>query len=143
MEMSPILQVALFLASLAVVVFVACVIPLAFQIRRNSDEVVRRLEAMKTDLEGLTTDTREMVQHVNNLCRQATQRVEEIGAITQTVRDWTTRAYHLVGEVGSALEPPVLTMARNIRALRSGVGVFLKTFMRHNHHTEHENEHWE
>src|SRR5712675_935757 len=105
MEMSIALQVALFLASLAIIVLVACVIPLGFQTRRNSEQMLRALNEFKADAHYVKQQTEELIRSLNELTRRANQQMDGVGQVVHTVQEWTKRADRLVDEVGSAIEP--------------------------------------
>jgi uncharacterized protein YoxC len=138
MEMSVALQVGLFLASLAIIVLVACVVPLGFQTRRNSEQRLRALNEFKSDAHFVKQQTEELIQNLNELSRRANQQMDDIGHIVRTARQWTDRVDRLVEEV----EPPVFALAPNLNLLRAGVGRFLQVFLHSNHRkpTQEKNE---
>src|SRR5262245_33926956 len=129
MEMSIVLQVALFLASLAIIVLVACVVPLAFQTRRNSEQMLRSLNEFRTDAHYIKQQTEELIRNLNELSRRANQQMDDVTHIVRTTREWTDRADRIVEEV----EPSVFALARNLNVLRAGVGQFLQVFLHSNH----------
>ena len=110
--MSAVLQVALGLASLAIVVLVACLVPMIFQFRR-------RLELL-----AVASD--------------------DMAHVARTLRRWSDQVDPLVGEVGSAIIPPVYTWVRNVNLLRTGAATFLQSFLgtpRSPQTTRKENDH--
>jgi uncharacterized protein YoxC len=136
MEISVALQIALFFASLSVIVLVACIVPIAFQTRRNSEQLLRTIEELKSNTQLLAQDSRELVRSLNDLCRRANQQMDELSQILRTAQQWTQRADRLVEEVGSAIEPPVFSLARNLNLFRTGATTFLRTLFHLNHHNQ-------
>src|SRR5882762_3084524 len=118
--MSITLQVALFLASLAIIVLVACLVPMAFLMRSHLNSLVRTAEQSKTDMQTLVHDSHELIRTVTDLSQRASRQLDEVDRVVATVREWTDRADHFVNEVGSVVEPPVFTIARNMNLLRTG-----------------------
>lgn len=126
--MSPALQIALFLACVAVVLFVSLLIPLSILLYRHTSGVVRQLEEMKADLKQLIHDSRVMVQNVSLLSSRANQQLDDLGNVVRVVRRWSERVDHVVEEVGAAVESPVLKMARSIKMLRQIWGLIADIF---------------
>ena len=122
------LQIALFLASVAVVLFVAFCIPAILQLRKHAARMSQTLAELKSEVSLLVQDSRKMLQNVNELSTRARQQCDEVERVIQTVRGWTERADRVVEEVGSVLEPPLLTAARNAQILRKGIGSSLRHF---------------
>jgi len=135
-ELSIPLQVAMFLACAAIFVLAVCLIPLAFQMRRHSERLLRHIEELKTNTELLAHDSRELVRNLNDLSRRAHREMDDIDQMVRTVRHWTERADRLVNEVGSVVEPQVLSLVHNAHLLQTGVTGFLRTFM----HSKENNE---
>ena len=77
------LQIALFLASVSIVVFVAVLIPVLLGLRKQFADAARELAELKTDVKLLVQDSRTMVQNVNKLTTQAQQ---QIGEVDQSLR---------------------------------------------------------
>ena len=140
MELSVALQIALFFASLSVIVLVACIIPIAFRTRRNSEQLLRTIEDLKSNTQLLAQDSRELVRNLNDLCRRANQQMDELGQIVRTAQQWTQRANRLVEEVGAAVEPPVFSLVRNLNVFRTGVTTFLRTLFHLNYHNQIHNQ---
>ena len=134
MEMSAVLQVAMFFASVAIVVLVACILPIMFHMRR-------RLENLTLAAEALVHDSREMVRNVNELTKRAHQQMDDTAKILHTVQEWTARADRLVDEVGSAIESPVFTLVRNMNRFRTGAATFLQMLFQNNNKPKQENDH--
>jgi uncharacterized protein YoxC len=134
------LQIALFLASAAVVIFVAFCIPVIIQFQSHNRRMMQTLEQLKAEISLLIQDSRKMVHSVNELSTRANQQCDDVERVIQTVRGWTGRVDRVVGEVGSVLEPPLLTVARNAQIFRKGIVKFFETFLNRNHHQLEEEE---
>jgi uncharacterized protein YoxC len=132
--MSNLLQIALFLASVAVVIFVACCIPAVLQLRKSAARITQTLEELKAEVSLLVQDSRTLLHNVNELSTRAHQQCDDVERVIQTVRGWTERANRVVEEVGTVLEPPILTAVRNANILRKGIAKFLEMFLNRNHH---------
>src|SRR5579859_3050548 len=132
--MSVPLQIALFLASVAVVIFVAYCIPAIIQLRKHAAQMAQTLEELKAEVSLLVRDSREMVHSVNELSTRAHRQWDDVDRVIQTVRVWTERVDRVVEGVGSVLEPPILKVARNALIFRKGIAKFLETFLNRNHH---------
>lgn len=127
------LQIALFLASIAVVIFVAFCIPAMLQLRRHTARMTHTLTELKAEVSVLVQDSRTMLRSVNKLSERANQQCDDIEQVIHTVRSWTDRANHVVEVVGMVLEPPIFTAARNAQIIRKGVAKFFETFLNRNH----------
>jgi uncharacterized protein YoxC len=132
--MSNLLQIALFLASVAVVTFVAFCIPAILQLRKHTARLARTLEELKAEVSPLVQDGRKLLHNVNELSTRVHRQCDEVEDVIQTVRGWTERADRVVEEVGSVLEPPILTAARNAHIFRKGIAKFFETFLNRTHH---------
>jgi uncharacterized protein YoxC len=138
--MSMPLQIALFLASVAIVLFVACCIPAMLQLRKQATRMTQTLVELKAEVSLLVQDGRKMLHRVNELSTRAHQQCDDVEHVIQTVRGWTDRVDRVVEEVGSVLEPPILTAARTAQILRKGIAKFFETFLNRNHHQSQETE---
>jgi uncharacterized protein YoxC len=127
------LQIALFLASVAIVIFVAFCIPAIFQLRKHTARLAQTLEEFKAEFSPLVHDGRKVLHNVNELSSRVHQQCDDVEDVIQTVRGWTERADRVVEEVGSVLEPPILTAARNAHIFRKGIAKFFETFLKRNH----------
>ncbi len=125
--MSTALQVALFLASLAIIILVAGVIPIAFMIRRDLKNVAQSAEETKSAMLTLVQHSHELIRNVTEISRRASAQMDEIEKVVATVRKWTEGADHFLKEVGSAVEPPVHSIVRNMNLLRTGVTAVLRS----------------
>jgi uncharacterized protein YoxC len=131
--MSIALQAALILASLALSALVACMVPIAFQVRRRLDRMALTAERLEANVTLLVHDSREMARSVNELAHRASQPVDDATRVVRLVQQWTERADRLVSEVGSAIEPPVLSLVRSASLLGAGTATFLRALFHPNH----------
>jgi outer membrane murein-binding lipoprotein Lpp len=134
--MATALQVALFVASLTFIVLAICIIPVAFHLRRKVEQLVITVGQLKDKLEALAQDSHAMVRNVTELSKRANQQLDEVGHVVQTARQWTDRADKLVNEIGSAVEPPVHSLLRNMSLLRTGFATFFQFFSHRNQHNQ-------
>jgi uncharacterized protein YoxC len=132
-QLSAALQVALILASVAIIGLVACLIPLALQARRQLDELALIAGQLKTNLDALIHDSRELVRNANELTTRASRQMDEVDQVVGTVRQWTERADQLVDQVGAVVEPSVFSLVRNMNLIRTGVTTFIQAFLHRNH----------
>jgi uncharacterized protein YoxC len=128
------LQIALFLASVAVVIFVAYCIPAMLQLRKHAARMTQTLAELKVEVSLLVQDSRTLLHNVNELSTRAHQQCDDVEEVIQTVRSWTERVDRVVEELGSVLEPPLLTAARNAQIFRKGITKFFETFLNRTHH---------
>ncbi len=133
-QMPAALQVALFLASIAIVVFVAFCIPSMLQLRKHTARMTQTLAELKAEISLLVQDSRKMLHSVNELSTRVNRQCDGIEQVIDTISGWTERVDYVVEEIGSVLEPPLLTAARNARIFRKGVAKFFETFLNRNHH---------
>ena len=139
--MSVALQIALFLASLAIIALAACVIGFAVVARRQLAQLVSSAEQMKADVQALLQDSRELVRNVNDMAKRASEQMDDVSEIVQTVQQWTARADRIVEGVGSVIEPPIFSLVRHASLLRTGVGAFVGALFHSNQHNEAEVDH--
>lgn len=126
MEMSNALQVVLFIASTVFILLAACLVPIAFLVRYHLKRLAQTTERLESNVRVLVRDSRELVQNLNILTKQASQQIEDVGKVAHIVHQWTARADHLANEVGSAIEPPVISVVQNVKRIRAGVAMFLR-----------------
>jgi uncharacterized protein YoxC len=126
------LQIALFLASVAVVIFVAFCIPALLQLRKHAERMAQTVAELKAEVSLLVQDSRKLVQSVNELSERAHQQCDDVERVIQTVSGWTDRVDRVVEEVGAVLEPPLLTVVRNAQIVRKGLAKFYEMFMHRN-----------
>ncbi|MGD1020938.1 MAG: DUF948 domain-containing protein [Verrucomicrobiia bacterium] len=134
------LQIALFLASVAIVIFVVVCIPAILQLRQQAARMSQTLAELKAEVSLLVQDGRRLLYNVNELSTRAHQQCDDVERVIQTVRGWTERVDRVVEEVGTVLEPPILTAARNARIFRKGIAVFFETFLNRNRHQPQKTE---
>jgi uncharacterized protein YoxC len=115
--MSPALQVALFLACMAVFCLVSILIPLSILFYLQVKRIARQVDEVKSDLEAMIQDSRTMVQNISRLSAHANQQLDEVDKIVGTVRKWSEHADFLVEEIGSAVELPALKALRIVKTL--------------------------
>ena len=138
--MSAVLQVALLLASVAIVVFVAFCIPAVLQLRKHAARITHTLEELKAEVSVLVEDSRTVLRSVNELSTRANQQCDDVEQVIHTVRGWTERVDHVVEEVGSVLEPRILTAVRTAQIFRRGIAKFFETFLNRNHRQPQKSE---
>jgi uncharacterized protein YoxC len=138
--MSIALQIALLLASLAIMIFVSFCIPAILQLRQHAARMAQTLAELKAEISPLLQDSRRVLHNVNELSTRAHQQCDDVERVVQTVRGWTERADRVVEEVGTVLEPPVFTAVRSAQILRKGIAKFLESFLNRNHHQPQETE---
>jgi len=124
-NLSTALQVALLVASTAFVLLVAFLIPVVFRAQRQVERLVVAVGEVKSDLDVLVDEGRELVGNVNTLVERVNVRVRDAEQIVGTVRRW----------------------AGNVDLVRTGVTALLRGFSNRNHRgkasrrTTEENEH--
>ena len=128
------LQIALILASVAVVIFVVYCIPAVLQLRKDAERMTRTLEELKAEVSILVQDSRTLLHSVNELSTRANKQCDDVERVIQTVRSWTDRVDRVVEEFGTAIEPPILAMARNVQVFYKGITKFFEAFSNRNHH---------
>ena len=134
--MSTALQVALFVASLTFIVLALCIIPVAFHLRRKLEQLMTTAADLKEKLQVLVEDSHEMVRNVTQLSKRANQQLDDVSQVVQTARQWTERADKIVNEIGSAVEPPVHSLVRNMNLFRTGIATFLQFLSHRNQHNQ-------
>jgi hypothetical protein len=128
--MTTVVQVALTLALLAIVVFLACVLPLAFRASRRVARLADAAERMRDDVQRLVQDSRELVRQATEVCIRTGEQLDDGRAVVQAGRRRTEKADRLVEGVGSVVEPPVFFAARTMNRCRAGLGAFLGALFR-------------
>ena len=134
------LQIALFFASVAVVIFVAYCIPVMFQLRKHAERMTQTLVELKAEVAPLVQDSRTVLYSINALSQRVHEQCDDIEQVIKTVRGWTERVDHVVEEVGAVLEPPILTAVRNAQIIRKGIAKLFEIFLNRNHHQPQETE---
>jgi len=129
------LQIALFLASVSIVVFVVLLIPVLLGLRRHLADAARELAELETDVKLLVQDSRTMVQNVNKLTKQAQQQIDEVDQSLRVLRGWLDRADRLVHQAGDLIEGPIFTGAR----ILDGLGTLLRPWLTRDGETSRRN----
>jgi uncharacterized protein YoxC len=119
--MSTALQVALFAASVAVVVFVAFLIPVFIGLRKCAARATRELEELKSEVKLLVHDSRSTLLNVNNLTSRAHRQLDEVDKVVRSAREWSERAGRIVAQVGDVVEAPIFTGARVVSIVYKGL----------------------
>src|SRR5271170_1467112 len=140
--MSSALQVALFLACMAVVCLVSVLIPLLILFYLQVKRITRQMDEVKSDLEEMIKDSRTMVQNISHLSIHANQQLDELDKIIGIARKWSEQADYFVEEVGSAVELPVLKALRTIKVLRKTWGFIVDALVGRSQQTDYKvNDH--
>ena len=127
------LQIALFVAAVAIVVFVVFCIPVAIRLCQHADRMAQTLAELKVEMSLLMQDSRNVLANLNELSRRAHAQCDDVEQVIQTVRGWTERVDYVVEEVGAVLEPPILTVVRNAQIIRKGITKLFQMFLNRNH----------
>jgi predicted PurR-regulated permease PerM len=115
--MSSALQVALFLASMAVFCLVLLLIPLLILFYLEVKRIARQMDEAKSDLKAMIQDFRTMVQDISRLSTHANQQLDELDKIVGMAGKWSEQADYFVEEVGSMVKLPVLKALRTVKIL--------------------------
>lgn len=113
------LQVALFMACAAIVLFVSLMIPLSILLYRCVRDVARQMNEVEANLKELIQDSRTLIQNINQLAARANKQLDELDKVVQVVRGWSERVDQVFEEVGSAVAVPALRIAHTIKVLRN------------------------
>lgn len=127
--MSTALEVALIAASVAVVVSAVVMVPLAILIWRRLDRLANLAEELRTAVQVVVHDGRELMWTVSELSKRVTRQMDDVDQVVCTARQWTERADRLVNAVGSIVEPPVFALAAGTKLARVGVKAFLQSLL--------------
>jgi len=126
-NLSTVLQIALTLASFAVILVSACLIPVLLQVSRHMEKMSANVEEVKNKVNILLDDTRELVQNVNELSRQINSRVSDAGEMLDVAREWASRTNTLVSGLSSTIELPFASVFRKVKLLQMGATTFFRT----------------
>lgn len=133
------LEIALILASVAVVILVACIIPLAIQAVRWLESLVISAEQLKANIQVLLQDSRDLVKNVNTISKQVEVQMEDITKVVHTAQKWTERADWLANEVASVIEPPVMAFVSKTKLLNLGISTFFQVLFRFQNRNQEKN----
>ena len=125
--MSTALEVALFAAAVAIVVSTAVLVPLALMTWQRLNRLAHIAEELRTALQVLMHDSRELMWSVNELSKRVTREMDDVDEMVCTVKQWAARTDRLVNAVGSIVEPPIFALASGARLARVGVKAFLQS----------------
>jgi len=121
--------VALYAASLAVVVFVSITCGALFHFRKQLERLVRAVEEVKAEMTPLAHETRLLVNRLHDLSGRIQGQWSEVEEIIETARHWSERANRVVEGIGAVATLPVLAATDGIRRLRRGIGVFVQVLL--------------
>lgn len=119
------LQIALFLASVSIVVLVWLLIPVFLVLRRLMTDVARELADLKADVKLFVQDARTLTQNVNKITDQAQQQMDQLDQLLRLFRSWADRANRLVYQAGDFIEGPIFTGTR----ILNGLGKLLQAWV--------------
>lgn len=138
--MSMVLQVALFFASVAVVVFVTLAVVLMIRAMRWLEQFAQVAEKIKADVRVLVQHSEEVARNVTALTQRASQQLDDVEKVVSLVRQWAERTDRVVNEISSAIEPPVFSFVRNANLIREAVATFGRVLFhrKKNNHNEGE-----
>jgi uncharacterized protein YoxC len=140
MELSARLELALFIASIAFIILVMCIIPAVLLALRQLGQMATAFDPLQQQTQALLTDCLELVRNLNGLSQKADRQMEDMGKVVRTAEQWTERADRIANEVTSVIEPPLSSVARNITLIRTGVSVFLRVLAHANKNKFNEKE---
>ncbi|HUJ11214.1 MAG TPA: DUF948 domain-containing protein [Verrucomicrobiae bacterium] len=111
------LLIALFLASVSIVVFVVLLIPALLGLRRHLADAGHELAELKTNVKLLVQDSRTMVQNVNKLTTQAQQQNDKVNQSLRVFRGWLDRVDRLVHQATDLIEGLIFASTRIMKGL--------------------------
>jgi len=125
--MSTALQVALFAASVAIVLVVVGLLPLVYLAWQRLENLMRIADDLRTQAQVMMHDSDELIRNLNELSKRLTRQMDDVDQMVCTARQWTERADRLANAVGAIVEPPVFAAARGTSLLRVGMKAFFKS----------------
>ena len=120
----------MFAASVAFVLLMLCLLPIAFLVWRRLVQLVRVIEQERAHAQALIQDGRELIVHLREISSRVTKQMDDVDRMLCTARQWTERADRLVNGVGSIVEPPVFALAQGSHLARVGLKAFLRVLLR-------------
>jgi len=132
------LQVALYAASLAVVVIVSALCWALFHFRKQLERLVRAVEEVKAEITPLAHETRLLVSRLHDLSGRIQGQWSEVEEIIETTRHWSERANHVVEGILAITTLPVLAATDGIRRLLRGFGVFVQVLLNRKQLLDHQ-----
>ena len=140
MEMSIVLQVALFFASVAVVVFVTVAMVLMIRTLRWFEHFAEVARQLKADVQVLVQHSEDVAQNVAKVTERASQQLNDVEKVVGIVRQWAERADHVVNEIGSVIEPPAVSFLRNANLIRKAATTFGRVLFQRKKNNHNEGE---
>lgn len=128
MIMSTALQVALFSALMAFIALVACLIPIAFQMRRHLKHLVRSADHLQAKIEVVLRDSHELAENLNDLSLLANEQMADMGRVVHTLQHWTEQGNRFVNGINGGGDPPIFSIVQNLNGVCRGVTGFLKAW---------------
>ena len=126
--MSAALQFALFLASVAIVVFVAFCIPAVLQLRRYAARITQSLEELKAEVSVLVEDSRTVLRSVSELSTRAHQSVTPLSKSSTPYAAGQSARITLSRKSAPPLSHPFWRQRATSRFFTRGSRSFLKRF---------------
>lgn len=119
------LQITGLIALVLFIIMVLCLIPAIFGIKRQLAEFLSYIKNLETELHEIASDSRQLVQNVNELATKVNNQVDAAGRIVDNAVQWSDMANRVVTGVATIIEPPISGLARNISIFRLGMNVFM------------------
>jgi hypothetical protein len=144
MEMSMVLQVALFFASVAVVVFVSVAMVLMIRALHWFEHFAEVAGQLKADVRLLVQHSEEVAQNIAKVTQRASEQLDDVEQVVGLVRQWAERTDHVLNEIGAAIEPRIFSFIRNaslIGKAATTVGRALFQRKKNNHYEGEEESH--
>ena len=138
--MSIVLQVALFFAAMAIVAFVSVAIVLMMRTLSWFEHFAEVARQVKADVQLLVQHSEEVAQNVAKVTQRASQQLDDVEKVVGLVRQWAERTDHVVNEVGSVLEPPIMSFVRNANLIRKAAGAFGRGLLQRKKNSHHQGE---
>lgn len=133
------LEVALYAASIAIVVAAVVLVAGVIHSRKSFDRLVGAVEELRTEVKPLAQETRIVAKRIGDLSMRAEEQWTAVEGIIGTARRWSERVNRVVDEVGGAVEPFAFAATRGVRVVQRGlavVGQFLPYFGQQSRPTE-------
>jgi uncharacterized protein YoxC len=123
------LQVALYAASIAIIVLTTILIVVLLQFRKQVERVARTVEELKSELNPLVQETRVVMERLRDLSGRVHERWMEVERVMESARTWSQRVNHLVEGIGSVVLPSVVAASLNVLFLRKGLETFARALL--------------
>jgi hypothetical protein len=120
-------EIAIFVACVAIVCFVPVAIFTLFRIHQATERLLCLVEQLRQESKTLISGINATVEKVRALAQLAEDQWFEVEKIIGIARDWAQRADHVVDEIGSIVEPPLSAVSRRASLARIGFKAFLQT----------------